>query len=180
MNRLTVSTSNKPPPATASDGSDEADADDFKPLTRQEAQQWRARQPAWSVWRVVGWQVALMVLAALLGGVLTQQWPVAWSVAYGGACIALPTALMAYGLTASPLSRALVAVFPGMARLSLAGVLFWEGVKVLLALVMMWLAPRVVPDLSWLGLVAGLVVVLKAYWLAFWFQNRRAPQSGVF
>jgi len=45
---------------------------------------------------------------------------------------------------------------------------------VLLALVMMWSAPRLVPDLSWLGLVAGLVVVLKAYWLSFWF-GRRQP-----
>ena len=180
MDRLTTSPSDKPSQQPADAWSDEVEAEDFKPLTREEAQQWRARQPAVSVWRVVGWQLALMVLAALLGGVFTQRLSVAWSVAYGGLSIALPTALMAYGLTASPLSRALATVFPGMARLSLAGVLFWEGVKVLLALVMLWLAPQVVPDLSWLGLVAGLVVVLKAYWLAFWVQNRRAPQSGVF
>jgi ATP synthase protein I len=180
MNRFAKSDSDAATQPAADAWSDEAEADDFKPLTRQEAQQWRARQPAMSVWRVVGWQLALTVLAGLLGGVFTQQWSVAWSVAYGGLCIALPTALMAYGLTASPLSRALAVVFPGMARLSLAGVVFWEGVKVLLALVMLWLAPQVVPDLSWLGLVAGLVVVLKAYWLAFWQQNRRAPQSGVF
>ena len=138
------------------------------------------RQPAVSVWRVVAWQLALMALAAMVGWVITGQLSVAWSVAYGGLCIALPTALMAYGLTASPLSRLLLLVFPGMARVSLAGVLFWEGVKVLLALVMMWLAPFWVSDLSWLGLVAGLVVVLKAYWLAFWVQGRQAPQSGVF
>jgi ATP synthase protein I len=180
MNRFAKSDSDTATQPAADAWSDEAQAEDFKPLTRQEAQQWRARQPAVSAWRVVGWQLALMVLAALLGGVLSQRLSVAWSVAYGGLCIALPTALMAYGLTSSPLSRALAAVFPGMARLSLAGVLFWEGVKVLLALVMLWLAPQVVPDLSWLGLVAGLVVVLKAYWLAFWQQNRRAPQSGVF
>ncbi len=180
MDRLTPPSSGQPSQPPADAWSDEVEAEVFKPLTREEAQQWRARHPAVSVWRVVGWQLALMALAALLGGLFTQRLSVVWSVAYGGLSIALPTALMAYGLTASPLSRALAAVFPGMARLSLAGVLFWEGVKVLLALVMLWLAPRVVPDLSWLGLVAGLVVVLKAYWLAFWRQNRRAPQSGVF
>jgi len=180
MNRLTEPDSDIATQQAADAWSDEAQAEDFKPLSREEAQRWRARQPAVSAWRVVGWQLALMVLAALLGGVFSQRLSVAWSVAYGGLCIALPTALMAYGLTASPLSRALAVVFPGMARLALAGVLFWEGVKVLLALVLLWLAPQVVPDLSWLGLVAGLVVVLKAYWLAFWQQNRRAPQSGVF
>ena len=174
MDRLTTSASGKASQDTANAWSNEVEAEDFKPLTPEEAQQWRARQPAVSVWRVVGWQLALMVLAAMLGGWFTRQPSVAWSVAYGGLCIALPTALMAYGLTASPLSRALLQVFPGMARLSLAGVLFWEGVKVLLALVMMWLAPRLVSSLSWLALVAGLVVVLKAYWLAFLFRARRS------
>ena len=80
---------------------------------------------------------------------------------------------MAWGLTSSALSRALTQWFPGAARLSLAGVFFWEGIKVLLALAMMWSAPRWVPDLSWLGLLAGLVVVLKAYWLTFFFGSRR-------
>lgn len=153
---------------------DEAQAEDFKPLTREEALEWRTRQPETSVWRVVRWQVALMVLAAALGGLFTQRMSVAWSVAYGGLCVVLPTALMAYGMTSSALSRALTRAFPGMAKLSLAGVLFWEGIKVSLALAMMWSAPHVVPSLSWLALVAGLVVVLKAYWLEFWMHSRRA------
>ena len=159
---------------TLHDWEDEAVEEEFKPLTREQAQQWRARQPAMSAWRVVWWQVVLMALVTLAGVVFTQSPAVAWSLFYGGLCITLPTALMAYGLTSSALSRAVAKMFPGVAKVSLAGVLLWEGVKVLLAMAMMWSAPRLIPDLSWLGLVAGLVVVLKAYWLAFWWQNRQA------
>ena len=152
---------------------DEAEVDDFKPLTREEARQWRLRHPAVSAWRVVRWQFVLTVLMALVTGAATQRISLAWSVGYGGLSIALPSAVMVYGLTSSALSRTLGKAFPGMAKVSLAGVLFWEGVKVLLALAMMVIAPRLVPDLSWLGLVAGLVVVLKAYWLAFWWGGRK-------
>lgn len=127
-----------------------------------------------SVWRVVQWQFVLLGLAAVVGGLVMQSRAVALSVAYGGLSAALPTAVMAYGVTSSALSRAVSRLFPGVAKLSLAGVLFWEGIKVVLVLVMLWLAPRLIPNLIWLGLVAGLVVVLKAYWLAFWFQARRA------
>lgn len=162
------------------DWEDETEAEDFKPLTREEARQWRTRQVETSAWRVVGWQALMTLLAALLGWLFTQRSAVAWSVLYGGLCIALPSALMAYGLTSSPLSRALVRVFPGVAKVSLAGVLFWEGIKVLLALAMMWSAPRMVPGLSWLALVGGLVVALKAYWLEFWMRSRRAARGRRF
>lgn len=162
---------------TGADWEDEAEAEEFKPLTREEAQQWRTRQAAFSPWRVVGWQALLSVLSAVVAALLVQRASVAWSALYGGLCITLPSALMAYGLTSSPLSRALQRVFPGVARLSLAGVLFWEGVKVMLALAMMWSAPRVVPELSWLALVGGLVVALKAYWLELWMRSRRTARG---
>lgn len=154
---------------------DEAEHDDFKPLTHQEAQQWRQRQPAQSPWRVVVWQLGLLVLVTLLAAVVSGQRHVVLSVAYGGMCILVPTALMAYGLTASGLSRWVARVFPGAAGVSLAGLFFWEGVKILLAVALMWAAPSLIPNLSWLALVAGLVVVLKAYWFAFWFS--RQPQA---
>lgn len=152
---------------------DEAEAEDFKPLTRDEAQRWRQRQPQTSVWRVVGWQVVLALISPWVALWLTQRPSVAWSVFYGGLCIALPSALMAYGVTSSGLARLVSRWFPGAARMSLAGVFFWEGIKVLLSLAMLWSAPRWVPDLSWLGLLAGLVVSLKAYWLVFWQARRR-------
>jgi len=54
-----------------------------------------------------------------------------------------------------------------------AGFLLWEGVKVLLAVAMMWSAPYWVESLDWLAMVAGVVVVLKVYWLSFWLQPKR-------
>jgi ATP synthase protein I len=153
-----------------SDGDAEAD---FKPLTAEQAVQWRQRQAKVSVWELVGWQVLLGVLASLLGWLLTQRLSVMWSVAYGAASVALPSAVMAYGLTSSALARLLA----GVAQAALVGFMFWEGVKVLLVVLMLWVAPRVVPDLSWLGLLAGLVLVLKVHWLGWWIRSRRGQQT---
>lgn len=172
---MTNFSSNPAEPRQPSPWKDEAEPEDFKPLTRQEAQQWRQRQPAQSPWRVVVWQLGLLVVVTLLAAVVSGERQVVLSVAYGGMCILLPTALMAYGLTASGLSRWVSRVFPSAAGVSLAGLFFWEGVKILLAIALMAAAPSVVPNLSWLALVAGLIVVLKAYWFAFWLS--RKPQA---
>jgi ATP synthase protein I len=160
---------------------DEADRDEdgsqepeFKPLTRDEAQQWRARQPAMSVWRLVWMQALVGLVAGLLGWLLTQRASVGWSVLYGAAAVAVPSALMAYGLTSSAVSRLLA----GVAQAAFAGFLLWEGVKILLAVAMMWLAPKIVPELSWLGLLAGLVLTLKVYWFGFWIRTRRSNVNG--
>ncbi len=153
------------------DGEQEAD---FKPLTREEAQQWRATQPQVSVWWLVGVQMLVGLSAGLLAWLLTQQVPVAWSVLYGAAAVVVPSALMAYGMTSSAVSRLLA----GVAQAAFAGFLLWEGVKILVAVVMLWLAPMVVPELSWLGLLAGLVLTLKVYWFGFWIRTRRSKQNG--
>ena len=153
---------------------DAAESDDFKPLTAEQAGEWRARQPQWSVWTVVRWQMVLL----LLGTVLTLPLALVWgqplwvaSVFYGGLCVLLPTALMAYGLTGSRGARRRAAQ-PGQGAAMLAGVFFWEGVKIVLVIAMLALAPRLIPDVSWLGLLLGLVLVLKAYGLAFWLRSR--------
>jgi ATP synthase protein I len=169
---MTNFSSNPAEPRQPSPWEDEGEPEDFKPLTRQEAQQWRQRQPAQSPWRVVVWQLALWVVVMLLAAGVSGQRPIVLSVAYGGLCVLLPTALMAYGLTASGLSRWVSRVFPSAAGVSLAGLFFWEGIKILLAVALMWVAPSMVPDLNWLALVVGLIVVLKAYWLAFWFDRK--------
>lgn len=153
---------------------DEVQPDDFKPLTREEALQWRARQSEQSVWQVVRWQIALMVLVCLVSALLTQQSTVVLSVAYGALCSLLPTLLMAYGLSTKALARWFKAFRPAAAGVALAGVFFWEGIKILLAITMLGLAPLLIADVSWLGLLAGLVVVLKAYWLAFLPGRRKA------
>ena len=41
-----------------------------------------------------------------------------------------------------------------------------------LTVVLLLLAPLVVPGLNWLALVLGLVVVMKTYWLALWLLTR--------
>jgi ATP synthase protein I len=147
---------------------------EFKPLTREEARQWRARQPRLSLWRLVGVQFLVGLSAGALAWLFTQSVSVAGSVLYGAAAVALPSALMAYGLTSSALSRLLA----GYAQAAFAGFLLWEGVKILLVVAMLWSAPWIVPELNWLGLLAGLVLVLKVYWFGFWIQTRRANLNG--
>ena len=43
----------------------------------------------------------------------------------------------------------------------------WEFVKLVLCIAMLAAAPRLIPDLNWLALLAGLVVTMKTYWIAF-------------
>jgi ATP synthase protein I len=152
---------------------DEVVEPEFKPLTREEAVRWRERQPAFSVWRLVGVQLLVGLLLSGLSWLLTQRSQVAWSVLYGSAAVVIPSALMAYGITGSAWSR----LMAGVPQAAFVGLLFWEGVKVLLAVAMLWLAPQMVPELSWLGLLLGLVVTLKVYWAGFWIQSRRSVKN---
>ena len=117
--------------------------------------------------------MVLAVVAAVVASLFARSAAVVWSVSYGAGAVLLPTALMAYGLTSRGLAKLLAVVWPGWSKAALAGLLFWEGVKVLLVLALLWLAPRFVPGLNWLALVAGLVVVLKAYWLELYIRSRR-------
>ena len=144
----------------------EDDVDEVKTLTAEEARAWRQRQPAWSVWTVLRWQVLLTVLVTVLAYGMAREASVAWSAFYGGLSILLPSAVMAWGLTSSALAR----LFARDASASLAGLFAWEGIKVLLCVAMLWFAPQAVNGLNWLALVAGLVVVLKAYGLGLWLR----------
>lgn len=143
---------------------------DFKPLSREQAQQWRARQPETSIWALVLMQLVVGLIAGAVTWWLFKPVSVAWSVVYGSASVVLPSALMAWGLTSSALTR----LWRSAAKAAFAGLLMWEGIKVLLAVAMLWSAPRLVPDLSWPGLVIGLVLTLKVHWLGLWMQSRRA------
>jgi ATP synthase protein I len=163
-----------PESQTQAHGADGEQEIEFKPLTREEAQQWRTRQPSLSLWRLVGLQLLVGLSAGALAWLFTQSVSVAGSVLYGAASVVLPSALMAYGLTSSALSRLLA----GYAQAAFAGFLLWEGVKILLVVAMLWSAPWVIPGLNWLGLLAGLVLVLKVYWFGFWIQTRRANLNG--
>lgn len=137
---------------------DPQDAETFKPLTAQEVQQLRQKMPLLSVWRVVGVQVLVGVLVALLAAVITGQSVVALSAGYGALSVVIPAALFARGMT-SPVSSVNVgaAVF---------GFLLWEIVKIGLTLAMLLLAPRVIAQVSWPAMLVGLVLTMKVYWVA--------------
>ncbi|GAA6142822.1 ATP synthase subunit I [Hydrogenophaga sp. 5NK40-0174] len=160
-----MTTSPGPAPDKWEDGEQDSD---FKPLTREQAQQWRARQPETSIWKLVMMQSATGLITAALAWMLVQPASVAWSVIYGSAAVALPSAVMAWGLTSSATAR----LWRSAANAAFAGLLLWEGIKVLLAVAMLWSAPLVVPDLNWLGLLVGLVLTLKVHWLGLWLQTR--------
>lgn len=140
---------------------------DAKPLTHEEAILLRPKIVGISAWGVLGVQAVAGLLLVLLVWGLTKQ--VAWSVSagYGVLAVVLPAMFFARGLIrgrkASTASQAL------------AGVFFWEAVKIVLTLVMLVLAPKVVLNLNWLALLAGFVVTMKASWLAmFWLHKRKA------
>jgi ATP synthase protein I len=50
----------------------------------------------------------------------------------------------------------------------------WELVKIALTVVILLAAPKLVPHLSWLALLAGFVVTMKVYWVAAWLRPVRS------
>lgn len=134
-------------------------ADDAPPLTAAQARALRAAQPMPGPAWVVMVQAVVGVLLALLALAVSGRASLAWSVLYGAAAAAVPAAVMVRGL-GRPLPRGAAPVF-GAVRL-----LVWEAVKLALTVVLLALAPRLVAGLSWPGLLLGLVVCLKVYWLA--------------
>jgi ATP synthase protein I len=143
---------------------DDAAAAALKPLTREQAQDLRARQPSLSPWRVVGAQAALGGVVALIAVLITGKQEMAWSVLYGAATVVLPAALMARGMT----SR-LSSVSPGASAVSF---MLWQSVKIGVAVAMLVLAPKILQPLSWPALLVGMVLCLKVYWLALSWRGR--------
>jgi ATP synthase protein I len=143
--------------------------EEFKPLTREEAEKLRRVTPVLSLWRVVLAQVGVGCVVAAVAWLMTGRASVVWSAGYGALAVILPAAIFARGLSRQQ-SR-----LPGSE--ALVGFVVWEMVKVALTVAMLLLAPRLIEDLSWLALVAGFVVTMKVYWAAMWFS--RMPQSTV-
>ncbi|MBO9679673.1 ATP synthase subunit I [Paenacidovorax monticola] len=136
----------------------EAEESDFKPLTAEEAQQWRRRNPPVSVWRVVAGQALVGVVVALVAWLVTGKSSVAWSAGYGALAVVIPAALFARGM-----ARQRASANVGAAMVGFFG---WEIVKLVLSVAMLAAAPRLVRDLSWLALLVGMVVTMKTYWIA--------------
>jgi len=133
-------------------------AEDVTPWTAEQAQAWRAQQgdgvTAWSVVRMQFLASCVVVLGFAL--VFSRQSYV-WSALYGAMAVVIPNAAMARGISKRQAPNAESAV---------AAVMVWEMVKVAASVLMLMLATRVVENLSWPALLAGLVVTLKVNWLA--------------
>jgi ATP synthase protein I len=87
---------------------------------------------------------------------VTQRSTVAWSALYGALSVVLPGALMARGMTRGTRSPVAAA----------AGFMFWEMLKIAVAIAMLVIAAKVVPQLSWPALLITMVVCMKVNWLA--------------
>lgn len=143
---------------------DTPDAEPWQPLSAAEAQALRARQPMLAPsWVVVAQLLAGTVTAMLAWGV-SGRVSVMWSALYGAAAVILPAAVMVRAL-----ARPVPPSAPGLGAVRL---LVWEAIKLMLAVVMLALAPHIVVPLSWPGLLIGMVVCLKVYWLALLWRGR--------
>lgn len=136
----------------------EAEESEFKPLTAHEAELWRRSNPPISVVKIVVGQAIVGVLVALLGWALTSRPAVGWSAAYGALAVVVPAALFARGVLRHKASS--------NPRAAMVGFFGWEIVKIVLTVALLAAAPRVVPGLSWLALLAGMVITMKTYWVA--------------
>jgi ATP synthase protein I len=125
----------------------------------------RLAEPALSPWWVIAAQLVLGLVAAgvvwLLAGTTS-----AVSALYGAAVVALPGALMARGAT----SR-ISSISP---MVSAASMLWWGFVKMGAAIVMLILAPRIVPGLVWPAMLVTMVLCMQTYWFALLWRGRRA------
>lgn len=144
---------------------------EFRPLTAEEAQALRQRNPALSPWWVVGAQAVVGALVSAIAWLVTGDPSAAWSAAYGALAVVLPAAVFARGLTGR-----LSSVNPGAA---VFGFFLWEMVKIALTVAMLFAAPRLITALSWPAMLVGLVVVMKVYWVALLFKQKNAahPKS---
>lgn len=135
----------------------------FEPLTAEQVAELRKHQPLLSVWRVVGVQVVLGLLVATLVWFVSGRMAAVYSAVYGALAVIVPAALFARGLTSRVASVNVgTAVF---------GFFLWEMVKIGLTVAMLFAAPRLVNDLSWPAMLAGLVVTMKVYWVALGFRK---------
>lgn len=134
---------------------------DFKPLTAEEAQEWRKRHPASSVWRLVIAQALVGMLVVLVAWLVSGKPQVAWSAGYGALAVVLPSALFARGMGRMRASAGAVMV----------GFFGWEMAKIALTVAMLAAAPKLIGSLSWLALLVGMVVTMKTYWIALWVRS---------
>ena len=145
-----------------------AEQEEFKTWTQEEAQAWRTSNPSLSPWRVVAVQAVAGLVCCAAVWAITQRSGAAWSALYGAAAVVLPSALLARGMTRGMRNPVAAA----------AGFMFWEMLKIGVAVAMLVIAVRVVPDLSWPALLVTMVVCIKINWVALLWRGRRSDNKA--
>ena len=142
--------------------------DDFKPITAEQASELRTKNPSVSPWRVIAGQAVVGLVVALVTWGLTGRQNLGWSAGYGALAVVIPAVVFARGLTGR-----FASLNPGTA---VFGFFLWEMVKMALSMAMLIAAPRLITALSWPAMLIGLVVTMKAAWLAVVFTPKRSQQ----
>jgi len=145
-----------------------AEQEEFKTWTREEAQAWRTNNPSLSPWRVVAVQAVAGLVCCAAVWAITQRSGAAWSALYGAAAVVVPSALLARGMTRGMRNPVAAA----------AGFMFWEMLKIGVAVAMLVIAVRVVPGLSWPALLVTMVVCIKINWVALLWRGRRSDNKA--
>lgn len=139
------------------------------PWTREQVAALRVRSLPRSPWQVLAWQTVVGLLCAAVGWAIGQRWQVPVSVLAGAAVVILPGAVAARGISRRRVSDA------GSALLA---VMVWEALKIGMAIIMLLGFVRFLPDLSWLGLLVGMIACQKVVWMALLPQRRRDNTAG--
>jgi ATP synthase protein I len=145
---------------------DGAEQETIRTWTKEEAQAWRNNNPPLSPWRVVAVQAVAGLVCCAAVWAITQRGGAAWSALYGAAAVVVPSALLARGMTRN------LSGIPGAAGAAVFRFMFWEMVKIGVAVAMLLAAPRVVPDLSWPALLVAMIVCMKMNWLALLWRRK--------
>ena len=88
-----------PPKPAFSDDEDATALAEFKPLSAEEARQWREQHPPLSPWRIVAWQAGVGGVAAGLTWWLSGRGELAGSVGYGALAVVLPAGVLARAMS---------------------------------------------------------------------------------
>ena len=150
---------------------DTALEEEVAPLTAEEARQWREANPPLSPWPVLGVQTVAGLATVLVAGLLAAgRAHVVWSAAWGVLAAWLPALLFARAVARRMQVQ-------GHAIGALVALMVWEGIKIVLTVALLLVAPRVLAQVSWPALVTGFVITIKAAWLALWWFSARRQRG---
>lgn len=133
----------------------------IQPLTRDEAQALLARHPVVRVRSLLVAQCLLGVCVAALWWVLSGSQTSGLSSLYGAAVAIVPSLLMARAVFGSRLGR------------TVAGLVLWELIKIVVVVAMLVAAPMLIKPLSWPALLVTLLLGMKVMGVALLWQGRR-------